>query len=377
MFRHLPIARIGHSVCCQQVRTAYNDGQRAKILSKLLRGKSSGLHKLPAQSVLSIQPGNVVTSRKGVPTKTLSRRKTMLNKMFMIHICELISSDAIVDDLKKYDLEITSTEIKGKFNALHVFWKIGSANADDLVFVDQKLKSIAYKLRGDLTRMQVMGVVPLIKFVRDTSGMVIEQMDELFDKADYGDDYEAGKLKPSIKDKFETNLLDQGEDPVFSMRQDVFGLNHAVIMGRVKQHMNNARNANKNTDSNELGPAKEFSLNTSLNEIRKTALYQTRSKSVLTEFLRERRKEMKALKGMNQNKIIEPDLLEDIYLNDDDNNNLCTEENDEAYLNKLFYDASSISNVLDDVSEEAKNRDENVVSDTSIVCDDHNKSECK
>lgn len=378
MFSRLPIARIGHSVGwlgCQQVRTTsyktpYNDYQRAKVLSKLLRGESKGLRKLPGQAVLSLAPGNVVASRRGVPSTTISRRKKMLNKMFMNHICELISNDPIIDDLKDYGLDITNTEVGNHFKMLHVYWTIGSTEADDLIYVEQKLKSIAYKLRGELTRMQVMGEVPHIKFVQDTCGMALSKLDELLEIADYGDDYESGKRNADIKDKFEANLIDQGEDPVFSMRQDVFGIDHSAIMGRIRQHMNNVRNANKNAASDALGPAKEFTLTTSLNEIRKNALVRTRSKSVLTEFLRARRKEMKQLRGMDENKFLAPDLLEDVYFMQDDerDSNLNSEEDDQAYLDEVLCSASNNTafEIADDLGVA------NLV-DPSTMCDDHEK----
>lgn len=336
--------RIGSTIGCQHVR--HYDGRQAQMLGKLMYGKSKSRSRkfLPGNIGLSLSPGNMVTPKKKVPSEFISRRRTMLNQMFMRHISELVASDPISDDLIGYALEITDVQILRNYNGVNVYWSI--TGSSDFDFVQQKLQSIAGKLRTQLTRMQVMGIVPNIVFVRDKQASYMVELDTLLEEADYGEDYVPGQRKATIKDRFDTDTLDQGEDALLSMRHDILGLDHSQIMGRVKQHVAKAREERKRleTDSpHALGPAKAFTLTTSLHEIRSNALQRTRTREVLLDFLRRKRLQRKELRQHNQVQYLQPEEEEENAFRYEEEEgdavdlNLCPDDDDEAYLNEYFY----------------------------------------
>lgn len=317
------------------------EGRQAKMLSKLISGKGKNKSFLPGHSPQVLSPSNLVTPKRGVPANTISRRRVMLNKMFMQHITDLIASDPISDELTAYNLEICNVEVTKTYGMVNVYWSISRSTDYDLV--QTKLTSIAGKLRSQLIRMQVMGIVPKIAFVQDKQASYMTQLEDLYERADYGEDYEPGQNKTTIKRKFDTEPFDQGEDPSLTMRNDVFGLNHSIIMGRVKQNLAKARKALEHIESktpNELGPARTFTLSTSLGEIRDYALQRTRTREVILDFLRQKRLQYKELRALNQSRFIEPKMEEEeafFYMEDVDSvdNNLC-DDDDDAFIEEMF-----------------------------------------
>lgn len=334
-------SRISGVLRCQHGQHMAYHGREANMLGKLMgKTKSRSRQYLPGNIGLQLAPGSVVEAKRKLPTEMISRRRIMLNKMFMRHISELIASDPISDDLNGYGLEICDVQVIRNYGTVNVYWSIDS-KTDDFAYVQNKLQSIAGKLRSQLTRMQVMGMVPDIRFIQDKRSAYMTHLNELIEKADYGEDYVPGQRNATIKHDFDTDTLDQGEDPLLSMRHDILGLNHSGIMGRVKQHLAKARQQRKNFEEqspNTLGPAKAFTLTTSLHDIRNNAVQRTRTREVLLNFLRLKRRQRKELSQYNQAQYLQQEEEEEAAYDyeEDVDLDLCPED-DEAYLNEYFY----------------------------------------
>lgn len=278
-----------------QSRCASYESRQSKMLQKLMTGKRKpgfkfGEHAIPKPEALH--------PVKKLPSKLSTRRTSVLNKMFMRHVTELIADGPIGYELSGLGLEITQVKVCQNYHGLNIFW---TASSPDLDQVEQKLVSIAKKLRHELHQMQLMGNVPHLSFVRDQQFSYFEQLDSVIEKADYGEDF-----KPLFTRLRETDFELQNEEikPEFGihssippMRHDVFGLDHALIMGRVKQAMAKSKQAWKAYEEKQSMPsnAKPFTFNTSFESIREEQVNAKQSEDVLRQFL-QKRKLMRKLK---------------------------------------------------------------------------------
>ncbi|XP_055303309.1 uncharacterized protein LOC129568981 [Sitodiplosis mosellana] len=273
-----------------QSRCASYEGRQSKMLQKLMTGKRKpsfryGEHAIPKSEALH--------AVKKVPSKLSARRTTVLNKMFMRHVTELIASGPIGYELGGLGLEITQVKVCQNYHGLNIFW---TASGADFEQVEKKLESIARKLRHELHQMQLMGNIPHLTFVRDYQLSYFDELDSVIEKADYGEDF-----KPTFTRLRETDFeLQSGENKtedstnssILPMRHDVFGLNHALIMGRVKQTMAKSKQAWKSFEekqSNQSSNTKPFTFNTSFESIREEQVNAKQSENVLREFLQKRR----------------------------------------------------------------------------------------
>lgn len=306
---------------CQPMRCMANRARRNRI-------RSAGF--LPGHTTKQITSSSMVTPKRRVPQDALTRRQAMLNKTFMLHITDLIANDSMGETLSGYNLEITGLHTSIDYTQLHVFWTTNQADSFDEV--QAKLTSAAPRLRHHLCRLQVMGAVPKITFHRDKQASFLAELDALMERADYGEDYEPGQHKMTLKTKFDTEPFDQDENPLMTMRNDVLGLDHSRIMRHMKTNLAYARKMLKGSETDEepnaLGPARKFKLTTSLGEIRDHALQLSRTKEVLLDYLRQKRWQQKMLRQENQSLWMEPkEKEEDVF---------CYVEDDEAAHNNLF-----------------------------------------
>lgn len=287
-----------------QSRCASYANRESKMLHKLMSGKKRVAFKwVDPHSTKKPAPINEVSKK---PSKITARRSIVLNKLFMRHVTELIASGPIGFELCGLRLEITRVTVCQHYHGLNIFWT--ATGTDDFEYVEQKLASINKRLRHELHQMQLMGNVPHLTFVRDEQVSYFDALDAAINRADYGEDFEP-TLKKKQKNDFQVQneeVLENDETATKSsllpMRQDVFGLNHAVIMGRIKQSMAKSRQAWKAFEEKQMNPilpTKPFSFNTSFESIRQEHASEKQSTDVLKEFL-QKRKLMKKQKRLEQ-----------------------------------------------------------------------------
>jgi ribosome-binding factor A len=93
-----------------------------------------------------------------------ARRVSVLNKLFMKHITDLLSTGEYSSEFSGYGIEINRVQISPDYMALNVFWVARNAQNDEIV--EKLLKKNAGFLRHELSSLRVMGVVPIIQFVK-------------------------------------------------------------------------------------------------------------------------------------------------------------------------------------------------------------------
>lgn len=293
-----------------QSRCASYANRESRMLQKLMSGKRRPSFKYGDQHTIK-KPVSINEPTKG-PTKLSNRRTAVLNKMFMRHITDLIASGPIGYELSGLGLEITRITVCQNYHGLNIFWT--ASGTHDMDFVEQKLTSINKQLRHELHQMQLMGNVPHLTFVRDEQVSYFDALDAAIANADYGDDFEPsyGKSKHNNDFEVQDDKAVATEFTLLPMRQDVFGLDHALIMGRVKQSMAKTQQAwkayeNKQTN---LTSSKPFTFTTSFESIRQEQISDKNSADVLKEFL-QHRKLLRKLKRAEQAEYNASQMIDD------------------------------------------------------------------
>lgn len=188
-------------------------------------------------------------------------------------------------------------------HGLKVYWT--SSTSTDYDSIAEKLERINKPLRHHLCQMQLMGNIPHITFVRDREMSYIEELDHLLSIADYGEDHDVNNLTLQLESDFEPgqNLKNLAASSLPPMRHDVFGLDHSLIMGRIKQNIAKTKQAWKAYEESKLRsnlvPSKPFTSTTSFESIREESQDRKRSADILQQFLL-KRKETRKMKRKNK-----------------------------------------------------------------------------
>lgn len=171
----------------------------------------------------------------------------------MKYITDLLATGEIAPRVLNKGIEISRVSVTADFKFVNVFWlATDSGDADKLA--EEALNKAAGSLRHELSQLKVMGVVPMIKFVRDKQYIREIEIDRRLAIADFGEDFVPTdptlKLKstpvfnlklPSevwsdIK-KLELEIPEPEpeiiEEELPEMRNDVYGLDQTRIMATV------------------------------------------------------------------------------------------------------------------------------------------------
>ncbi|XP_037809023.1 uncharacterized protein LOC119601868 [Lucilia sericata] len=257
--------------------------RQGKIMGKLFGDRVSGSKKRWFPSTESSQPGsNSVMFKQSQfgkkPNgggKNATRRMTVLNKLFMKHVTDLMATGEISDTILGKGLQVSRVKISQDFAYVNVFWlSTGEPGKDALL--EHELQRCSGLLRHELSQLGLMGVVPRIKFVKDKLYTNMNQVEALLKNMDFGAEeeeekegkedidylnkhaaetmkqefYGAGNLenKPKIleiKEENQENLLKLPEIDanVPEMRHDVLGLDHKGIMLKILTKMRKSTQA--------------------------------------------------------------------------------------------------------------------------------------
>ncbi|CAH1640200.1 unnamed protein product [Spodoptera littoralis] len=209
-----------------------------------------------------------LTLQKHEPGKRGMRRTSMLNKMFMKHITDMMSTGTTALDVVGRGIEISRVNITPDMNTVNVFW-VCKGNASDAE-TEKILNRVAGGLRRELSTLRVMGEVPYIVFVKDKQEAHLVDLDRRLAMADYGEDYVPTDLGQLLKSEFTLNTklspevkakikqleddLPVFEDPLPEMTHSIFGLDHAKIMSRLLAARKKTHDAwsTINTDSSDV-----------------------------------------------------------------------------------------------------------------------------
>ncbi|KAK9874055.1 hypothetical protein WA026_002411 [Henosepilachna vigintioctopunctata] len=174
-----------------------------------------------------------------------SKRASMLNKMFMRYITDLIINGNHWEEYAQNGIEINRIEVSPDYMKVNIFWISKEKNKDEAI--QSFLSDNAYTLRHELSQLRVMGVVPPLSFIKDKHQSELLDLDHRISIADYGIDYEPSavsrmkhqlELYSSIDDKFKSKLenVENDEEEVDvdlpEMPQNIFGLDYVGILNR-------------------------------------------------------------------------------------------------------------------------------------------------
>lgn len=177
------------------------------------------------------------------------KRATVLNKLFMRHITELMAHGDNAALFTGHGLEISRVKITSDYRKVHVFW-IAKGNKND-AFLEKLLQESAYVLRHELTQLRVVGQVPELMFLKDKQQALIAEVDVRLGHADFGPDYvptesavSSLKTKLQLDSKIEPEILekiqeleentDDFENAIPEMTHSIFRVNHSDLMQKVR-----------------------------------------------------------------------------------------------------------------------------------------------
>nr|XP_018917281.1 PREDICTED: uncharacterized protein LOC109044171 isoform X1 [Bemisia tabaci] len=190
------------------------------------------------------------------------QRLSVLNHMFMENITDYLSSCELSEKLAEFNLEISEVKISVDLNFLNVYWSSTARDSHDTI--QAELENIAFPLRNELSRLQVMGSVPRIIFIRDEKSDSMAIIDDLLRKADYGEDFvpsdatlfqgielpksaevlefeasEAGKK--AAEERLQESRRTEVDRLMALQKHNVFNLDQGAIMGRIKAAVEKSR----------------------------------------------------------------------------------------------------------------------------------------
>ncbi|XP_022225207.1 uncharacterized protein LOC111075965 [Drosophila obscura] len=233
------IAKGSTQIQCFCMRTKLTNGnvmQQSKILEKLFGNRLTGSKKrwYPLQNMnRGIQQPSIVFQRstfgKSFPhtTKLNTRRISVLNKLFMTNITDLLATGAAAQSIVGLGLHVTRVNISGDFSHINVYW-LGRTDAQENA-LEPELWRYSNHLQHELTQLRLMGKMPRIKFVRDQPATNHFQLQGILSDLNFNKHFLREKaMDYSARQKV---LLTDMSWP--KMRQDVLDLNHNCIVDKI------------------------------------------------------------------------------------------------------------------------------------------------
>ncbi|XP_001603020.2 putative ribosome-binding factor A, mitochondrial isoform X2 [Nasonia vitripennis] len=245
--------------------------QLGRIVNKVMssdRTKKSR-YKVPANAphMPQIQPNFGPTSKTSKTTHK-NRRVTVLNKVFMKYITDLMASGEVAAQLIGRGIEVSHVSVTPDFKLVNVFW-FAQNEIDANESTERILKRAAGQLQHELSQLRVIGIVPPINFVKNRLHSAVKEVESRLATVDFGEDFVPSayiksqirppvlqmSLSPEIKAKLsalDSNSNNQEEETVEEeeeiyeikipeMKQDVMGFNHSAIMKRIKASLNKTK----------------------------------------------------------------------------------------------------------------------------------------
>lgn len=193
---------------------------------------------------------------KKKPSTHATRRVAVLNKIFMKHITDLMSTGEVAPQLAGRGIEITHVKVAPNFRLVNVFW-VAENEKDANESTERILKKAAGHLEHELSQLKIIGMVPPINFVKNKFYNSLKEVEYRLATVDFGEDFVPSayiqhqvktpvlqmSLSSDIKAKLsqvdrENNEAGEVEEELYEiqipeMRQDVLGFDHAAIMTKV------------------------------------------------------------------------------------------------------------------------------------------------
>lgn len=211
--------------------------RQSKILRKLVVGKDRAKRRWFQDGDTPKFQTATNLSNPARQGKNAPRRVHVLNKLFMKHITDLMSTGEVSVVTLGKGLEISHVKVTSDFLFVNVYW-LAKGNTSDAE-LEPLLQKASGMLRHELSQLRLMGEVPRINFVKDKIHSKYAEVDNLLAIADFGDDYEPsnwGLLKQDLAPDSLNKMLPE-------MRHNVLGLDQAEIMDKIKRTMTKNKQA--------------------------------------------------------------------------------------------------------------------------------------
>lgn len=249
-------------------------------MKKIMAGREKGKRRWTFnESLPKIESVKKLSDARGQGKESL-RRITVLNKLFMKYITDLMATDGFAKEVTGYGIQVriiqncamislirflsfqvTVVKVSPDFQSLNVFWLAKNDENDEKV--EQILKSVAGPIRHELSQLRLMGEVPRIYFVKDKHYSKAAEVDVLLQRADFGEDFNPTdptlfmksslelqmKLPDDVRSKIyemEQSSVEEEEyveEELPEMRNDVMGIDHSVIMKKIAVNIDKSKKA--------------------------------------------------------------------------------------------------------------------------------------
>lgn len=250
-----------------------NATRQSKILGKLFGSRVAGTKKrwYPSHDATSGSSGNNSSGSYQPPSvvfqasqfgkssanngsKQNTRRMSVLNKLFMTHITDLLATGEAAETILGRGLQVSRVKITSDFSCVNVYW-LGNGELHNDATLELELQRSSGHLRHELSQLRLMGNVPRIKFVRDKTGSNINTVEGILrslnlkpiQKEEEEQEKEQGDtpfdVAQTARREFYGNVAASPPTAVPQMRHDVLGLDHRLIMDKILTKMRKSKQA--------------------------------------------------------------------------------------------------------------------------------------
>lgn len=231
--------------------------RQVKMMKKIMGGREKGKKRwMISQDLPKMENVSKLSSVKG-QGKESNRRVTVLNKLFMKNITDLMATDNFAEEISGFGLQVTQVRVSPDFQGVNVYW-LAKGDKNDSV-IEQTLRMMSGALRHELSQLRLMGEVPRIQFVKDRFFSKAVEVDILLQRADFGDDFTPTdptflmkstlELEMSLSEEMKSQIIeleescvdDYIEEEIPEMRNDVLGIDHSEIMKRITKNIDKSK----------------------------------------------------------------------------------------------------------------------------------------
>ncbi|CAD1474380.1 unnamed protein product, partial [Heterotrigona itama] len=243
--QNMGIKQIFRCICTNSIK--YNISKQSKIINKLIEK-----NKRNRESIENIYSHSL---KNKLSVYTI-RRINVLNKVFMEHITDLMSTGEISTEILDRNIEITHVRITVDFKLINIYWTNNSTEKSN---TEELLNHCAFTLRHKLSQLRVIGMVPPIQFVKCKGINVLREVEEKLKTLEFDKNHVSTPYPNAIHHIVSASkICDNNEDvqndeddnfkvivPV--MKHDVFGLDHFQIMSKIKSSLNKFKKTEEQT----------------------------------------------------------------------------------------------------------------------------------
>ncbi|KAI8035624.1 putative ribosome-binding factor A, mitochondrial [Drosophila gunungcola] len=231
-----------------------NLARQGKIFSSLfgnrLKGSNSRWYPSPdanAPSSTGFQKSNHAL-KFGTPHSHSApdnhRRMSVLNKVFMTNITDILANGAVADSIVGHGVQISYVKITSDFTRINVYWLGKDGQANDVI--EEKLNRLSGQLQHELAQLHLMGEVPRIRFVHDKTSSGLYHVHEVLTKLDQYKYYKSSPNSYTEPKEMVAESCSPATDKAIEwpeMRQDFLNLNQSLVMDKILGKMRKFKEA--------------------------------------------------------------------------------------------------------------------------------------